>query len=722
MILGNKRTCPQCGHKASRAAQFCPSCGARMGGGVRACGACGTQNRGDAQFCKQCGRPLERTEAPEIRRHRWSRREDDFATRVDAGDLPGLLKRGLIIDPGTNAILIEKGTNRGTVPPGEYTLDTIGGLVRDWISGGVSEGATALLVEITPTEFEFHMGGIFTNDPLRIGVSIKMQAQVEQPGKFLFNMLKGRARLTKEDLRQHLYPEVSQVARRWVRQHSVQELADDINLKDRFELALEETLRDTFAQNGLRFLNVRVLELNLEHLDRITGIRSQYALQVSEAEAEAEGKKRLVDAQRELDLAELAEETQKVEMEERRAELYQRMREAVMSDRMNEVYSTAEFEAFLDDIDQDKLLREKERADMLRTWKEEAEDQEKARAHLLAKLEIERNYELRAAELKQRTDLDEKALDAELRLERMRATKQQEIEYAKWEFTLRRRRSEVEFEREQAGAELRQEELAHQARLAMSGDAADEELRQMDAELDLGLKGLRGIKQVRAEADQAKWELERQKLEFEWEKQQHQLDLELQRERIQMEHELNRLDKLGDLGADALIAASDTEQARLLTDLKKAEALQGMSEDQILAAAAKDSPEVARAFQEKFRAIAEGKASEREREMYEKLLAEKDARERATIEAWDKASARAKETTERALDRMADTAQAFARGQGGTPVVITQGTGGPQVISPSGVQADQKQSEGMKMCPKCGRFVDEEAHHCEHCGNKFEGV
>jgi len=672
-----------------------------MGGGIRACGACGTENRGDALFCKQCGQALERTEAPEIRRHRWSRREEDFAVRVDAGDLPGLLKRGLIVDPGTNAILIEKGTNRGTVPPGEYTLDTIGGLVRDWTSGGVPEGATALLVEITPTEFEFHLGGIFTNDPLRIGVSINMQAQVEEPGKFLFNMLKGSEKLTKEELRRYLYPEVSQVATRWVAQHSVQELADDLKLKDRFELALEETLRETFSQNGLRFLNVRVLELNLEHLDRIKGIRSQYALQVTEAEAQAEGKKMLVDAQRELDLAELSEETQKVEMEERRAELYQRMREAVMSDRMNEVYSTAEFEAFLDDIDQDKLLREKERADMLRTWKEDAEVHELARGHLLAKLEIDRNYELRAAELRLRTDLDEKALESELRLEKMRATKQFEIESAKYEYDLKRRREELAFEETQRKSRVGLEAIEH-----------DEEMRQLDQELELGLKGLRGIKQVRAEAEKAKKELE-------WKDAQINLEIELQRERIRMEHELNRLDKLGQLGAEALIAASDTEQARLLADLKKAEALQGMSEEQILAEAAKDSPEVARAFQEKFRAIAEGTASDREREMYEKLLAEKEARERATIEAWDKASARAKETTERALDRMADTAQAFARGQGGTPVVIT--TSSTPIASADqhlGSQQDDAES-GFILCSSCHRKINADENYCPHCGKSL---
>jgi phage-related tail protein len=186
-----------------------------------------------------------------------------------------------------------------------------------------------------------------------------------------------------------------------------------------------------------------------------------------------------------------------------------------------------------------------------------------------------------------------------------------------------------------------------------------------------------------------------------------------------MEFELNRLDKLGTLGTEALIAASPSEQGRILADLKMTEALKSMTEEQILAAAAKDSPEVAKAIEEKYRAIAEGKSGEREREMYEKLLVEKDARERATIEAWDKASSRAKETTERALDRMAETAQAFARGQNNTPVVITTSGGG--VVRTSGAAASSASGE-TKTCPKCGRSVGAEERFCVHCGHEFEGV
>ena len=189
MIFSRKQTCPNCGAQATPQARFCPSCGGGLAGGARICGACGIENRGDARFCKQCGRELTESAAPDMSRHRWARREDDFAARIESEDLPGILKRGLIIDPGVNALLVEKGAVVGTVAPGEYTLDTLGGLLKEWFAGRIPERLTALLVEITPTEFIFHMGGIFTSDPLKIGATVRLQAQVEQPGKFLVNML-----------------------------------------------------------------------------------------------------------------------------------------------------------------------------------------------------------------------------------------------------------------------------------------------------------------------------------------------------------------------------------------------------------------------------------------------------------------------------------------------------------------------------------------------------
>lgn len=720
-LFSNK--CSSCGHDNPTQTSFCAQCGTPMGGREIICGACNTRNRSDSHYCKECGWELSAAHAaPEIRDQRWSRREGDFAVRIEADDLPGLLRRGIAIQVGTNAMLIEDGADRGMLGPGNHTLDSLDDRLLNWISLRHTKKVSILLVDVNPAELEFNLGGIFTKDPIRIGMSVRIQAQVEQPARFLIQMLANRERYSLEDLRMYLYPEVANTAENWVSQHNAQELGEDLRLKEKLELTLEEALRPTLARLGLRFISLRTFDINLEHLDRIKGIRSSYALQVTESEAEVQGKQRLVDIMKQLNLQKLAEETAKVEDEERHAELYQRMRQAIMAGRMDDVRSEAEFNAFLNDIDRQKLLREKERTDLLGTWKEESDDRERARSHVLAKLYVEREYELRAIDFQQRTDFSEKELEAELRMERMRAGKQFEIDAAKSDYELNRRRSLAEFESRAAEEKLRFDEMEQKSRRTSNAEDADEKIRQFDKEIDIGLKGLRGIKQVRLESERGQWELEQQKTEFQWSQRQKELEIEMQRERIRMDLELNRLDKLGELGIEALIAASPVEQGKILADLKKTESLRGMTEEQILAAAAKDSPDVAHALAEKYKAIAEGKSGEMQREMYEKLLVEKETRERASIDAWDKASSRAKETTERALDRMAETAQAFARGQSGTPVVITDLSGVRSASSTGGPPTGTNPRDGSKNCPKCGRFVQVDAHFCLYCGNKFEGA
>jgi len=292
---------------------------------------------------------------------------------------------------GTNALMIENGINRGLLPPGTYTLDSLDKRLLDWLSTGLARTATVLLVDVMPAELEFHMGGIFTSDPINIGMSVRLNAQVDEPALFLVNMLGRRERMSRTDLMEYLNPEIAQLVEGWVRHHTVQELAEDLSLKEKLELALEEALKTTFAQTGLKFLNVRTLEMSMDHLDRIKGIKSKYALQVTETEAELQGKQRLLDVMKGMDLNTLAEETQKVENEEKRAELYHRMRQAVLNEKMDEIRSEAQFTQFLDEQDKQKLLSEKERGELLRTWKEEAEDHDLQRKFLLQKLEIEQN-------------------------------------------------------------------------------------------------------------------------------------------------------------------------------------------------------------------------------------------------------------------------------------------------------------------------------------------
>ena len=884
-----EQKCPQCGENVARNAGFCPSCGTRMGGGSRRCGVCGTENRGDAQFCRNCGQSMAQAAAADVFRHRWARPEGDFAVRLEADDLPGLLKRGVRVEPGTNAMVITLGANQGVMPPGEYTLGNIGQRMQDWLTGNIPERVTVLLVDVTPTDLEFHLGGRFTKDPLPIGLTVRMQIEVDEPGKFLVNVLKARERLSIDDVRQYLYPEVIQVADSWLRLHTLQELVEDPRQRPLLEMDLEETLRRTFAQTGLRFLQVRAAELNLEQLEKQQGMLGQAALierdlaakaRLAEAELRAaeeglsdqERQARQIGAARlrlelaqtdierqsaeqqikalqggefvrlqgdlnmaqlradfeerksemelaakrnyeklqgEYDLLTLSEETRKVMLEERRADLYERMRQAVLNDKIREVRSEAEFKALLDDLDHDKLLREKEREDLLRGWRDQGEDSEKARAHTLAKLEVERNYELRAAEFKLRTDLDHDQLVAELDLERLRVERQQQIETARYEFELKHRREAEEYERrrlrEQVDYDLmarsreedfrlemerkRQEGAVKKAQddLAQRATSHGQDVQEMLDELKVAREGYNVILDKREREKTIEWDderrrrdhewtLQRQKLEFEWEREQYkfqleremqikQLDLDMQREREKMQYELQRLEKLAQFGPDALVALAGPEQARVLADLRKTEALKGMSEEQILALAAKDSPEVAKAFQEKYRAAAEGRLSDQERRMYERMMEEAKISEAAIRQVQENAARQAREdadkqilrtredadkrsqevsaawekaqgTADRALDRMADTAQTFARSATPppAPVIITPPGGGPpQVIvapgsasggvyPPAGPAAAEQSAPQRKTCMNCGKTVPFDARFCEFCGHKFEGV
>ena len=713
MALFSKK-CPSCGHANSPQAGFCAQCGTPMGGGEVICGACNTSNRSDSRYCKKCGRDLSANAAPEIRDQRWARREGEFAVRIEADDLPGLLRRGIAVQMGTNAMLVEDGANRGVLGPGQHTLDSLDERLLNWISLARNKKVSVLLVDVNPAELEFNLGGIFTNDPIGIGLSLHLQTRIEEPARFLVQMLASRERYSLEDLRVYLYPEVARVAETWIGQHSVQELAEDLSLKDKLELALEEALKPTLARLGLKFIDVRTLDLNLEHLDRIKGVRSRYSLQITEAEAEAQGKQRLVDVMKQLNLQKLAEETARVEDEENRAELFKRMRYAVMSGKMDEARSEADFDTFLDDMDRKKLLREKERVDLLRTWKEEAEDHELSRGYLVEKLRIEQDYQTKKVALTSQGDLDQTRLDNEITLARKRADFEfeQKRKIVEGEFLLERERQRIEDEKIKAGIEI--EHLQHQQELADDVDAAKAGIELLDA-----------MKKVRRLDEEERLRIQRVH-EFEMKK----TDLEIELKRFEIaerardserEHELKRMEVLGHLGAEALISVSGAEQSKILAGLKKTEALKGMTEEQILAAAAAESPDVAHALQEKFRAMAEGQLSGREAKLYERLMAgNKDELARVN-DMWLKLSEREKSTAEHAMDKLADVAQSFARGQGGTPVVITDSSGS-RVISSTGGRTDGDSTEGSKNCPKCGRFVLADAHFCQYCGNKFEGV
>ena len=171
-----------------------------------------------------------------------------------------------------------------------------------------------------------------------------------------------------------------------------------------------------------------------------------------------------------------------------------------------------------------------------------------------------------------------------------------------------------EREEDEADALLGMRLLAQMKEIRRKDDEDAARIRRLDEEETLRIRRVDELERRRAEM-----QIMLERMEMEERLRQNEREHLRKTQESTQEFELRRLSEIGKLGPEALISISGVEQGRVLADLKKSEALKGMSEEQILAMAAENSPEVAKAFQEKYRAIAEGRTSVEVKEMYERL-------------------------------------------------------------------------------------------------------
>jgi hypothetical protein len=729
-LFGQK--CPACGKDIPGNASFCPDCGSATTRGNVTCGKCGAQNRADARFCHQCGEQLSRNVPPTVGGNQWRRGPNDFVTRVEIGDLKGFFARDLIVEPGTHAMLVADGQNVGVVGPGPYTMQTLADripILNTLIGGGKS--MSALLADTSDVRLDFNVAELRTKDPLKIAVKCSVVLQLESQVLFIVNVMKDQRSYPLPALRDYLFDEVRDAAQEFISGRGAEELSSNLALKQQLEMQMEAHLRRTLERTGLRLVQVQTTDYLMERFDKIRNIQEEYFLQITEEAAQNQGRKRLFDVIKEKWLQELAEETAKVEVFEQRAAVWERMRQAVMSDRMSQIHGEDEFAAFMQEQDKQKLIRAEEWDALKREFSEKRADQDSLRAFMVAKLEMERDYELKQRELSLRNDLTTADIEFELQVERKRLQGRIDLESQRWEADNKRRIAEADSVREQARlAEIaeRQKQIensqaAAAVRLTQAKTQADIgaiEREQDRLDMELGMLGLERMKAIHRADDLRAQETElarrRAELEMDLQRQRAQMDIELQKMRELHEQEIKRLQTLGQLGSDALIAAAGPEQARLLAELKLTEALKGMTEEQILARAAEKSPEVAQAFVEKFRAMAAAQQPKQFQELYERMLAEQKAMAQSSAESHDRNAERMQTMFVKAMETQRDTATAFARGGNQPPMIITSGGGLPSVVMPGTAGAVSGQ---VVICQKCHTPAPVGTKHCTNCGAAF---
>jgi hypothetical protein len=748
--------CPKCRSKNKSGAKFCGTCGEHLPGSELKCSNCGATVAADRAHCGNCGKPLAESAAPMLTGNRWARRVEDFATKVEVDDVEGFFKKGLLVEAGTKAIFFVNGAYSGILDPGKYEM---GGLLQKIKNVFNAKSTTAVLVDAADVELRVPLGGLMTRDPIKLAAECRLVIQMENPTQFFENVMKGRQNYPLTELRSYLEDELRNCVQEFVGTKSVQELSSNLTFKTEIERGVAQHLARTFSRTGFSFIQVRVFDFRHPHLDAVNDTKEEYWLHSQDLQAKLAGEGSTMGLDRKLLDQETAKALMELEVYEDRAKVFERMRKAVASNQMNEVTNENELEKFLQAIDKDKLLRAEDMRTLLQDFGEKKEDHDMARRHLIQRLKIDQTMDLQRAALLGKIGLSRTVtesvraeelsqLEHELAARRKALESTQAEEWAQIKQAVDARRLQVESELDLA---KKQTDLE----LDLGKKKADLELdlgkKQADAQFDIGrrqklsdieLEELEDQKDLRTAGgalDILKKQKAIKKEEEDWETERKLREraalseVTMKEEALRHEQELAKIQAMSTLSTEALIAAAPADRAALLAELKRTEGLKGFSEEQILAMAADKSPEIARAFQEKFKGASSAEISK----AYERMLAMKDQGISDIKEMSREHARQMQEMFNRGMETQRDTATAAARSAQPGMTVITPGMGAPTVVQPGatgpatagigtlgtnavrGGAPEPPPVQRVIICPKCHTKVEESQKFCDNCAHQF---
>ncbi len=469
-------------------------------------------------------------------------------------------------------------------------------------------------------------------------------------------------------------------------------------------------------------------------------------------------------------LQDVATEMRQVVTHQARAQVWTQLRQVLLSDRADELRTADALAQVVAEVDRSQLLRTDEIETLRAALAAGRDDWQAARAHALALVDLQRQRELRLGQIALQGDLTQAELLRQQENEQLRVKALLASETRRWQADLQRRDAEADWQRRDRAADAAAQRARaltdavqdlelrkRQAQTQADVDAIEREQDRLDTELATAtLERMQAIKlKKQAEQQRLDWERKTQEARLAAEQAREALELRLveesarhQRELATAEaarsYELRRLEVMSGLGIDALIASSGSEQAQLLKELGATRAMQGWTPEQILAQAAAHSPEVAKAFQEKFRTAGQGgEGGSRIEEMYQQLLAQQDAASKTLSEVQERSALRMQEMFDKAMDTALGTAQATA---GVTPasepasVSASPWTAAPmptpsppprvRVAKPShrsgrsashdGTEpADDQDDADGEPCPRCQTPTLPGTQFCHNCGEEL---
>lgn len=244
--------CTNCGEKVKKAARFCNKCGTGAPNGWAKCSSCSKWVGIDSEFCWSCKHPLHPDQQAAIAGGRWIRTTGVFAQRLDVGDLKALFQKGLIIEQGNLAILLEDGKYKETLAAGTHNLDSAAstllrfGLTLPKTVVMVDTGEVGLPLRVSDLKtkegmsVDFYAEGIFEFDPAACDALVS-------------HLPEGDGVINYGHLGKMLAGDLKQVLQSHCMATSIDELFKDPDRRLKLEATMETAFKEVLIRYGLKF-------------------------------------------------------------------------------------------------------------------------------------------------------------------------------------------------------------------------------------------------------------------------------------------------------------------------------------------------------------------------------------------------------------------------------------------------------------------------------------
>ena len=516
---------------------------------------------------------------------RWGTPVEIFARKLslEDNDIPrGWLKNSIIIEPGTRACAVVDGRFIGEIPAGEFTFHDIRDKLQFWRQGT----ATIVLTRSDVVRLPVECNGFISADDVPIELRLDIGVQIHDPAVFMRNMMGPRKEYPVLELAERLTPAIKQEA--WVATARLK--AADLRgpaIAAKVGQQIVDAVAPSFRRYGLNVFSMESLAMQTAGMEK-------HWERVKENNVEVAGE-RLTNQRMGDDVGILTD----------RIGLREKLRDVAISDQFDHARSEEELKTLIAQVDKARLLRKEEMDQLVEGFEQRKDDREAVRRHIVEVLDVNRQQEidqlrqqvghsLELAARKNELQLAEATnsvenlqwrneVAREIELAEKRREEQKKDFVSRWERIREIQRQKHDRSWERLLHEQREESL--RTELAVKEAERKRRLQLLEAEAATQVEA----QKIVAERQRREFELELggresdaqfdrlkrvQDMNFDGHARQVQLDAELkaQAESRSQSHEIEKLKTMGTLSAEALIAGSNADNAKVLAELKMQEA------------------------------------------------------------------------------------------------------------------------------------------------------